>query len=1287
MGDDGSMSLLQFVGLYPLLSGSSFVVAIGFAWTLFQFLWENNQTIFKTTKKFIKSEMYSKMRDTIWGYLSNTKEMRLNTLLLFGTIYFAIWMRWLSSLIDWLMNIITGGFFIDLSTLFYHHPFLTLTLLVIWIVFLSSQNFSNLVLFGIGLYSSFQDFLKSSELHSVLIPVPLPVIAVCAVHACSIILSSTVYWGSTWLVWSSHHWLLSALLSIFMYIVLPRLQEAPVAIEAVVRVDDITRMNSTVVQRTFMVRTEEDVLHVLELAKIYGKHVSMRGTTHTMGGQTIALGGFQIDMSYMKQIKWNEQRQTVSVEPGATWGELIEFLNPKGLSPVTMQSYCTFSVGGTLAVNAHGITTDFPVVQSVLSLRVITSDGKITTCSRTSNKELFSAVIGGYGLFGIITEAELSVVPNVRISMETILLKKGNFLKHYEKVLQDKNIEIKLARLDLTNPEQVFLFLYRRTNDLRIVSDLGDGPRKAGFMSQEMYKWFSNLKLAQRFRFLYESYTQTPVDWEGRQDRSLLVYESVKPFTSLIPALVKIDDTFVLQEYFVPHNLFESWVENVKPELKRNYEHCSLLNITIRYLYKDNETFLPYAKVDMFAFVMYYRIQRSSEADAELKSIHERLVTITLSLGGTFYLPYRHHYSEEQMLQSYPQIPKFFSLKRKFDPIGLFSNLWYEDYGRRFNPDEPLFPFSSLKEKEPVIQHEPKDIKIPLVSTQRVHSYKEIFKSEENRIRLKKFLRFVFNVERRESLFSLLLHAVHSPSNNTDLEIYASLLKSLEERNFQIPTTLSKLYRGYMQLLDQRKELVSETVSIIKNLGMTSFIHDYASFGDSGKIVAALQSRFNLHGQVYICHDKQRGSDMIERGLFVPHQFVPFDILNVDPNLAIPNESVDLVTMNQGLHHIPQEQLPVFLNLVWRILRPGGLFLFREHDGRPDLIPMLDVAHSVFNAVNGVSFEEEKAELRGFRPVEEWRTILTHFGFKDMYQYGLQDTDSTEDYMISFCKPPYFHDKKLNELPLIEKPANEKDIHQLTSNFYQTSGTIRRPLQTTSSFFRFPEWIVVQMAQDFGPSLNHTAFFFYPYLSWLKFYWNSLFSALLAAIEEHGFNATVMSGGFVMNVVIGFFYTLLMLQMSILTFPIRWITKSKEYDPLQLTIQTTIPVKWNMIDKRVQSKEIKQDMVEGSLYHLEIPPHRPFTEILLKFASVPEVHKVVDIGGVTSRIALKVAVSHPSQLEFVVTHQGKIIDTHIPPQHQQLYGVVTVPVGNLLALLRAASSAGVKVEQIFDFFP
>ena len=100
-----------------------------------------------------------------------------------------------------------------------------------------------------------------------------------------------------------------------------------------------------------------------------------------MGGQSIAKDGFIIDTVYMNRMIYDQSSKTVTVGPGVTWGDLImvciyifpnlrsplyssplfaslpssylliliQYLNQYGMSPQIMQSYCSFSVGGTIS--------------------------------------------------------------------------------------------------------------------------------------------------------------------------------------------------------------------------------------------------------------------------------------------------------------------------------------------------------------------------------------------------------------------------------------------------------------------------------------------------------------------------------------------------------------------------------------------------------------------------------------------------------------------------------------------------------------------------------------------------------------------------------------------------------------------------------------------------------------------------------------------------------------------------------------------------------------------------
>ena len=101
-----------------------------------------------------------------------------------------------------------------------------------------------------------------------------------------------------------------------------------------------------------------------------------------------------------------------------------------------MQSYCSFSVGGTIAVNAHGITSDHCLAQSVVSFNIVDANGDVTHCDRDSKdvrqNELFRCAIGGYGLFGVITEVEFEVEENCLLDVDAILVTVEDFRHYYE---------------------------------------------------------------------------------------------------------------------------------------------------------------------------------------------------------------------------------------------------------------------------------------------------------------------------------------------------------------------------------------------------------------------------------------------------------------------------------------------------------------------------------------------------------------------------------------------------------------------------------------------------------------------------------------------------------------------------------------------------------------------------------------------------------------------------------------------------------------------------------------
>ena len=144
-------------------------------------------------------------------------------------------------------------------------------------------------------------------------------------------------------------------------------------------------------------------------------HCSIRGGGFSQGGHIWHNQGTVIDMQHLNKVKFFDIRnKIITVEAGATWRQLQQFIQQSGLSVKVMQSYNDFSIGGSVAVNVHGRDIAYgPLVDTIISLTVMLPDGTLVTASRDEHYDLFKMICGGYGACGVITEVTLSLTENI----------------------------------------------------------------------------------------------------------------------------------------------------------------------------------------------------------------------------------------------------------------------------------------------------------------------------------------------------------------------------------------------------------------------------------------------------------------------------------------------------------------------------------------------------------------------------------------------------------------------------------------------------------------------------------------------------------------------------------------------------------------------------------------------------------------------------------------------------------------------------------------------------------
>src|SRR6266403_584827 len=239
-------------------------------------------------------------------------------------------------------------------------------------------------------------------------------------------------------------------------------------------VEDVSRLNSTRVRAIERLPGDEsaavDILRrLLREAKEQHVSVSIAGARHSMGGHTFTSEGIIVDMLPLRAMALDNERQLLHVQAGAKWEDVIPFLGAHGLSVSVMQSDSPFTIGGSLSVNCHGWQNNRPPIASTVeSFRLLVADGRIVRCSRTENPELFSAALGGYGLFGFILDAEPRVVPDARYRIERKLVRSGDYLDALDAAVRSGPVGLAYGRLNVTRHrflEETELTTFVRTSD------------------------------------------------------------------------------------------------------------------------------------------------------------------------------------------------------------------------------------------------------------------------------------------------------------------------------------------------------------------------------------------------------------------------------------------------------------------------------------------------------------------------------------------------------------------------------------------------------------------------------------------------------------------------------------------------------------------------------------------------------------------------------------------------------------------------------------------------------
>jgi FAD/FMN-containing dehydrogenase len=226
--------------------------------------------------------------------------------------------------------------------------------------------------------------------------------------------------------------------------------------------DACTLFNSMIDRRPAVVArcaAPDEVIAALAFAREQGLELAVRAGGHSVAGLSLIDDGLVIDVRGMKQIDVDAERRVARVGAGVTWAELDRATHAHGLATTGGRVSSTGVAGLTLGGGSgwlerkHGLACD-----NLLAVELVTANGELVRASEDQHPDLFWALRGGGGNFGVATAFEIRLHPlesEVLAGLALYPAEQGReLLALYRDVMRDAPVELSLAFLYLTAPAE-----------------------------------------------------------------------------------------------------------------------------------------------------------------------------------------------------------------------------------------------------------------------------------------------------------------------------------------------------------------------------------------------------------------------------------------------------------------------------------------------------------------------------------------------------------------------------------------------------------------------------------------------------------------------------------------------------------------------------------------------------------------------------------------------------------------------------------------------------------------
>ncbi|MBD8526468.1 FAD-binding protein [Pseudomarimonas arenosa] len=447
-------------------------------------------------------------------------------------------------------------------------------------------------------------------------------------------------------------------------------------------------MNVTRHARVFVPETAEAVADVLQEARRAGKNVAVAGAQNAMGGQQFLGDGWLMDTRRLNGVlDFDREQGLLQVAAGTRWPQVQRFLSARfdaegfGWSIRQKQTGADdFSLGGSLASNIHGRGLDSaPLVADIENFNLVMADGFTLLVDRQREPDLFSLAVGGYGMFGVVSDLTLRLRPRTTLKRNVQMLRRHELSASFAQAraqgaeFGDFQFAIDPASKDFLNLGVFASYQPTRALTPRAASAQASSQSSLSAEQWRELLWLAHCNKSEAFRRYSEFYLNSDGQHYTSDEHQFGVY--LEGYHQEIDERLGYKGSDTICELYVPLDDLDAFLGELAETCRQRA--IDVVYGTVRVIRRDAETVLAWARQDWACVVLNLHVRHDDQGFRQLQLDMQQLYDLALTRGGSFYLTYGLHARADQLRQAYPDIDHWIRAKQLFDPHAVLQSNWY----------------------------------------------------------------------------------------------------------------------------------------------------------------------------------------------------------------------------------------------------------------------------------------------------------------------------------------------------------------------------------------------------------------------------------------------------------------------------------------------------------------------------------------------------------------------------------------------------------------------------------